>query len=70
MDFVLASSALATVHAPVLHLRLSTVPAEKTGGGRTESRGNVESQAFAVDASKARVLLHELRAARALMEAL
>jgi len=55
VDFVLASSALAEVNAPMTQLALAT---------------HEGAAAFGVDHDKLRVLLHELRTARALMDTL
>eukprot|EP01125_Pyxidicula_operculata_P021461 TRINITY_DN8275_c0_g1_i1.p1 TRINITY_DN8275_c0_g1~~TRINITY_DN8275_c0_g1_i1.p1 ORF type:complete len:198 (+),score=50.67 TRINITY_DN8275_c0_g1_i1:57-650(+) len=60
VDFILASSNLQELNTPSLQLNLNVRP--------SSDPENTESHNFGVDQDKLRVLLHELKVARALMD--
>lgn len=70
VDYVLASSALRDVNQPVVRLSLSTSenPVQATRGRPLETQTRTES--FEVSLDKFRLLVHDLRAAKELMDSL
>jgi len=60
VDFIIASSDLQELNTPSVQLNFNVAPIQ----------GDTQTQPFGIDNDKLRVLLHELKAARSLMDAL
>lgn len=61
VDYILASSSLQDLNAPSVQLKLNVKKSSEGGA-------DIEPVAFEMNADKFRVFLHEMKAARALME--